>query len=290
MNTLMRVELRRFTARRAVRAVAVAFALLVIVAGSLSFAFSNRNIDAATARARVRATAEYQSCLTDGNPDGGGCEQPRLDSIHADPRVHLSALGRVLVSLSAMLIFTGLALGATFVGAEWNHRTMMVALTWDPRRLRVALAKIAACAAAVFAGALVLEALLSVALIPAAVFRGTTEGTTTAWLGHVVGVGIRGATIAAFAASLGATLALVARNTAFAIGASFLWLAVIEGIARGTRPAWGPWLIGNNVAGFVDPGALEAPRTALGSGILLSFYICLIGAAALASFRRRDVA
>jgi hypothetical protein len=290
MKTLIRVELRRFTSRLAVRGVAAAMILLVVVGASLAFAFSNRNFEAATARERAHATADYQSCLAVGGVDGEKCEQPDLASIHVDPRVHLSALAEVLTNLSAQLVIVGLALGATFVGAEWHHRTMTVVLTWDPRRVRVAVAKIAACAAVVFAGALALQALLSLALIPAAVFRGTTEGTTAAWFGHVVGVGVRGALIAGFAASLGAALALVARSTAFAIGISFLWLAAIEGIMRGVRPGWGPWLIGNNAAGFVDPGSAEAPRSVLGSGLLLSFYVVVIAGLAVASFKRRDVA
>jgi len=290
VNTLFRVELRRFTSRRAVRGVAAAMVLLVVVGASLAFAFSNRNIEGATARGRVRATAEYQRCLTEGAHDGDRCEEPDLASIHVDPRVHLSALGEVLTNLSANLIVVGLALGATFIGAEWHHRTMTVSLTWEPRRFRVGIAKIAACAAVVFAGAILVQVLLSAALIPAAVFRGTTEGTSAAWFGHVVGVSIRGAMIAGFAASLGAALALVARSTAFAIGLSFLWLAVIEGILRGVRPGWGPWLIGNNAAGFVDPGSAEAPRSVFGSGLLLSFYVVVIAALAVSSFRRRDVA
>jgi len=289
MKTLFGVELRRFTSRRAVRGVGAVMVLLVVVGASLAFAFSNRNIEGATARGRVRATAEYQRCLTEGPQDGGKCEEPDLASIHVDPRVHLSALAEVLVHLSAQLVIIGLALGASFVGAEWHHRTMTVVLTWEPRRVRVAVAKIAVCAAVVFVGAMALQTLLSVALIPAAVFRGTMEGTTAAWFGHVVGVALRGALIAGVAASLGAALALVARSTAFAIGISFLWLTVLEGVVRGVRPGWEPWLIGDNAAGFVNPG-IDAPRTVLGSGLLLAFYIAGIAAIAVASFRRRDVA
>jgi hypothetical protein len=291
MKTLLAVELRRFTSRRTVRGVAAAAVLLVVVGASLAFVFSNRNIEAATARERARATADYQDCLAGNGHDGEPCgDEPDLASIHADPRVHLSGLGDLLANLSANLIFAGLALGATFVGAEWHHRTMTVALTWDPRRVRVGIAKIAACSLVVFAGAIAVQVLLSVALVPAAVFRGTMEGTTPAWFGHVVGIGVRGAVIAGFAASLGAALALVARSTAFAIGISFLWLAVVEGILRGVRPGWGPWLIGNNAAGFIGLEANAASRSVVGSGLLLSVYIAGIAALAVASFRRRDVA
>jgi ABC-type transport system involved in multi-copper enzyme maturation permease subunit len=283
MRTLFRVEVRRFTARRAVRVLAGVLLVLIVAGASLTFAFSNRDFEAATARERAHVTADYEACEAE-------CERPDLDSIRVDPRFHLSALADVLAGLGGNLIVIALVFGATFIGAEWHHRTMTVALTWESRRARVALSKIAACAAVVFVATVAIQVLLSGALVPAAVFRGTMEGTTAAWLGQTVGVGLRIAVVASFAASLGAALAFIARNTAFAIGVSFLWLAILEGIVRGTRPGWARWLIGDNVASFVDAGTTGAVRSASGAGLLLSLYVVGLGWIAVASFRRRDVA
>lgn len=290
MSVLLRIEINRFLARRAVRVIGGAALMLVVAGASLTFAFSNRDAAGATTRERARASSEYRLCLTESGGGEGKCEAPDLASIHVDPRFHLSEIGEVFTNLGGNLVILGLLLGATFVGAEWHHRTMTNTLTWEPRRTRVALAKIAAAAIVVSASVLLLEALLAAALTPAAVFRGTTEGTSLAVLGHAAAVGARVAIVAAFAASVGAALALVARNTAFAIGISFLWLAVLEGIVRGTRPGWTPWLVGDNAAAFVGTTVQDGVRSGLAAGFLLSAYVALICAIAVGSFHRRDVA
>ena len=292
--SLVRVEMRRFTSRRAVRAIMAVVLLGVILGSVLTFLHSNRNFSAATARERARAAAEYQGCLRDvraGNDigEGGKCIEPDLAAVHADPRFHLKALTDVLGNLSGSLIVLGLALGATFVGAEWHHRTMTVELTWNSRRVRVGLAKIGACAAVVFGGALAMQLLFSAGLVPAAVLRGATDGTTGAWLAGTIGVGIRGALVAGMAASMGAALAMLVRSTAVAIGIFFVWLSVLEGILRQLRPGWRSWLIGNNTAGFVT-GGTDASRSELASGILLLLYAAALAWVSLVSFRRRDLA
>ena len=296
MNRLMAVELRRFRSRRSVVVIAGAAILALILGASLTFALTNRNIAAATDKARARATAEYEDCLrntkgADGANFGesGKCEQPQLGTITADPRFKLVELPDVLSHVSGFLILVGLVLGASFIGAEWHHRTMALTLTWEPRRVRVALAKIAAAAACVMVAALALQILLSLALLPAAIFRGTTQGVSSSWVAHTISVGIRSAAAAGIATSLGAALALLARNTAFAIGIWFVWFAVLEGIVRQAKPGWSRWLIGDNTAGFVAGGA-DAPRTGLASGVLLAFYAIAIAWLAVTSFAERDVA
>jgi ABC-2 type transport system permease protein len=296
MNALLAVELRRFRSRRSAVVIAGAAILALILGASLTFALSNRNIAGATEKARARATAEYQDCVrnvkgADGSMFGesGKCEMPDLSTVTADPRFKLVKLPEVLSNVSGFLIIVGLVLGASFVGAEWHHRTMALTLTWEPRRVRVALAKIVAAAASVMVGALILQILLSSALLPAAFFRGTTEGISSSWVGHTISVGIRSAAAAGIATSLGAALALIARNTAFAIGIWFVWFAVLEGIVRQAKPGWERWLIGDNTAGFIAGGA-DAPRTGWGSGILLGVYVAVAAWLAVSSFARRDVA
>jgi len=306
--SMLRVELGRFRSRRAVRVFAALLLLGVIAGANLTFAHSNRDFAGATARERSHATSEYQACLqSEGKPaprpaeepvqgrsksdahGDGTCTEPNLSEIHADPRFHVKSLADVLSNLSGSLIIFGLALGATFVGAEWHHRTMTVTLTSEPRRTRVAIAKIAACSVAVFAGALALLALLSGLLVVVAVFRGTTEGASTAWLSHVVSVGSRGAAAAGLAAALGASVAFVARNTAFAMGALFVWMSVIEGFASHLRPGSRAWLIRENAAAFVAQSA-DSVRSGLASGLLLAVYGALFVCMAVVTFRRRDVA
>lgn len=287
---LFEVEVRRFTSRRAMRITGMIAVMLVVAGGSLAFAFSNQDVAGATARARTKATAEHRACLDETRGDVTKCGELDLNAIYADPRVHLSALTDVLTKVAGNLVVLALVLGASFIGAEWHHRTMTSTLTWEARRTNVALAKIAAAASVSFFAVLAIELLLSGALIPAALFRGTTQGVDAAWLTHTVDVGVRIAVLGAFAASVGAALALVARNTAFVIGISFLWIAVLEGIVRGTRPRWGQWLIGDNAGSFIGVATDSGGRSGAAAGLLLAVYVAVIGWIGVTAFRRRDVA
>jgi hypothetical protein len=296
MNALIAVELRRFRSRRSVVVIAGAAILALLLGASLTFALSNRNVAGAVEKARARVAAEYEECVRSVKGaegaivgENGKCEQPDLAAITADPRFKLAELPNVLSHISGFLILAGLILGASFIGAEWHHRTMAMTLTWEPRRVRLALAKIAAAAATMMAAVVVLQILLSSALLPAAIFRGTTEGVTGSWIAHTISVGIRSAAAVGIATSFGAALALLARNTAFAIGIWFVWLAVLEGLVRQAKPGWSRWLVGDNTAGFIA-GGVDAPRTGLASGILLGFYAAAIAWLAVSSFAERDVA
>ncbi|MEX2556767.1 MAG: hypothetical protein WEB06_14215 [Actinomycetota bacterium] len=299
MKRLFGVEVARFLSRRSVRFFGTFLLLVVTTAGVLTFVFSNRDLAAATERARIAATSDYQACLRGefgheelpaGFDPAKACAAPDLTQITADPRFHLTSLRDVLGGASAALVMLGLGLGASSFGAEWHHRTIATLLTWESRRVRVAVAKLAAAAVVVFIGVLTIEALLSFALIPAAAFRGTTSGTTAPWLAGVIGVGLRGAALGAMGAVLGGAIATMVRNTALALGISFAWLAVVENMIRGLRPEWEPWLIGNNAASFVAPGEEGAVRSMLGGGVLLAIYAVLIAALATQIFKRRDVA
>ncbi len=301
MKRLFGVEVARFLSRRSVRVFGAFLLLIVMAAGVLTFVFSNRDFAAATARERAAVTRDYQACLRgefapppEERPAGfdpaKDCEPPDLTQVTADPRFHLTALRGVFAGASIAMVMLGLGLGASFIGGEWHHRTMTTLLTWESRRIRVIAVKLAAAAAAVFVGVIAFEVLLGASLLPAAAFRGTTEGATASWLGSVIGVGLRGATLAAMGAVLGGAIATVARNSALALGISFAWLAVVENMIRGLRPTWEPWLIGNIAASFIDPGGDGAVRTMLGGGVVLGIYVILIAALASQIFKRRDVA
>jgi len=293
MKRLYAVEISRFLSRRSVRFFGMFLLLIVITAGSLTFVFSNRDFDAANAKARAAASADYNRCLQASGAnfaDQPKCEPPDLSQITADPRFDLTKLRQIFEGASVALIMLGFGLGASGVGAEWHHRTMTTLLTWEPRRVRVAVAKLAAGATVVFGAVIAFEALLGAALVPAAAFRGTTAGTTASWLAGVIGVGMRGAAIGAMGAVIGGALAIVTRNTAVALGISFAWLAVIENMIRGLRPRWGPWLIGSNAESFLGPLAGDSTRTVIGGGVVLAAYVLALALVAVRWFGRQDVA
>src|SRR4029450_12612117 len=84
-----------------------------------------------------------------------------------------TSLGRVAV---------GWMRGASAIGADWHTGHLTTILTWEPRRGRVLVAKIAAGLTGVFVLSLVIQALLGVALAAAAAGAGSTAGTDPAWL------------------------------------------------------------------------------------------------------------
>jgi len=96
--------------------------------------------------------------------------------IGADPRFPLIFLPDILKGTSIPLIIASWLLGASFIGADWHAGTVATLLTWEPRRVRVILTKAVACIVVMFALAVGLQPLLSVALAVVAELRGSTEG------------------------------------------------------------------------------------------------------------------
>lgn len=288
MNRLVLVELSRFISRRAVRVFGMLLLLGVLLAGTLTFVLSHRDVEGATRAARASAAEEHAACEQDPHNEGG-CGELDLSQVTADPRFHLDGLDDVFRGASIAFVMLGLGLGASFVGAEWHHRTMTGLLTWEPRRVRVAAAKFAAVGGAVFLSVLAFEALVGGALIPAAVFRGTTQGADAGWLAQTFGVALKGAALASMGSLLGAALAFVARNSAVALGIAFGWLAVGENMIRNLRPGLMRWLIGDNAVSFIAP-SFDAPRSAAGGAVVVTVYVLAAALIATRVFRRRDLA
>lgn len=123
--------------------------------------------------------------------------------------------------------FVAAALGGLFVGGEFSTGAIRLTLSRGVNRVAYLLAKLGAlavaCAALVLAG-IVLSSLLTLFLplvSPLAPTWGELSGRTLAQLG-----GLYLGTLANYLLCLllGATLALLARSSAFGVGASFAWL------------------------------------------------------------------
>jgi hypothetical protein len=169
--------------------------------------------------------------------------------------------------------------------------TITTLLTWEPRRTRVIVAKVLACAVSVFALAIALQAVLGGVLGLDAAFRGTTEGVDATWVRETSGVAIRAATLASVASVIGFAVASIGRNTAAALGAGFAYLAVIENLVRGLRPGWQRWLFTDNAAVFITGGdvSFTFERTMLQALVLLAAYAAVLFAVGVVMFRARDV-
>jgi len=201
----------------------------------------------------------------------------------------LHSLDTVFGGTTAPIALAAWVLAASFVGAEWHAGTMAVTLTWEPRRLRLLTAKALAVVGFAFVGTIVVQAVLGLALTPAALRNGgTAEG---AWFSQAAVIVLRGATLSAILAALGFALASVGRNTAASVGVGFAYLLVVEGLLAGLVDWLRPVLITPNAIAFVsgtpigDVG-LDSPGAA---GMLLGLYGVAALLAALVVFRARDV-
>jgi ABC-type transport system involved in multi-copper enzyme maturation permease subunit len=209
-----------------------------------------------------------------------------------DPGFRLVTLTEIFGGTSIPLIILGLAFGASFIGAEWHAGTVTPLLTWQPRRVLVFVTKALAGFLAVVASAIALQAILGLALWLVAALRGTTEGADVAWLAETAGVAGRGAIIAGLMSVLGFAIGSTARNTTVALIIGFVYFAIGESILRGLKPAWQPWLIGDNAAAFVVGDTAETFglfRTPAGALLIVLLYATAALALSTAWFQARDV-
>lgn len=153
-------------------------------------------------------------------------------------------------------------------------------------------AKLVAAGALAFTLAVGLQLLLGVALLPAGLLRGTTQGIDGDWMRSLSGVGLRVAGVSLVGALIGFSIAAISRNTAAALGIAFGYFAIFENAIRGLRPRWTPWLLGDNLAVVITNQPQTFPlvdRSTLGAATLVGCYTLTLLVAAVASFRRRDI-
>jgi len=150
------------------------------------------------------------------------------------------------------VLFRSLVVGASVVAVSWQTGTISTILTWEPRRSRWFASRVLVIAAGVLMMTLAIVAFLSAGLAGAAILRGSTLGTDGAWWADVLSTSLRVAVAASISAVIGAAVAAVGRHTAAALGVVFVWTAVIEGLIRGFRPQWTPWLLGDNLVSFLS--------------------------------------
>ena len=303
MTRLLAVELRRFLWRRSFRLFGAVVLAGIALATVLVFLWSEPN-------SRGSAEPGYQQALRDcigfyESTDGAEHIPPGFESAEEaclaevpveafDHIFRLTTLEEIFRGTSVPLIILGLALGASFIGAEWHSGTITTLLTWEPRRTRVMAGKALVAMTGVFLSAAALQAILGLALWPVAELRGSVEGANAAWFADVVAVVARGALIAGLAAAIGFALASTARNTTTALIIGFMYFAVVEGLLRGFRPKWQPWLIGDNAAAFVSGEPASVFSLGNSHGVLVALLVVAayaFGLVVLATFafRARDV-
>jgi ABC-type transport system involved in multi-copper enzyme maturation permease subunit len=197
---------------------------------------------------------------------------------------------------ASLLFFGGLIAGASLIGSEWQTGSFVMFLTWEPRRVRIFLAKVAVHAVLAFVIAMVLLILLALVLYQTGALKGTTDGIKGEWLQSLLTAMVRMSLITAFAAALGSSLAMIGRRTALALIGVVAYLAIVENLVAAFLESLRPWLLGINIAVFMTGvdftssrnGEVEFTRTTTSAALTLLLYTAVFVALAAAAFRRRD--
>ncbi|HYV02864.1 MAG TPA: hypothetical protein VEM93_11120 [Actinomycetota bacterium] len=213
-----------------------------------------------------------------------------LKLAQADSEFFVTSLQDVLAGTTVPLVLLSFVVGASFVGADWRAGTIVTQLTWEPRRVRLVVAKGTAAVLAVVLATVVLQALLVGALLPGALGGGGSAGADAAWLRTAAAEVLREAALSGIAGAIGLALGLVGRNTALALGAGFIYLAVLEGgLLNAIFPGIDRWLVVPNAIQFVAGGDFLVGRSVTAAGLLLAGYAVGALVIAAAVFRARDV-
>jgi len=218
-------DLRRFFARRIVRG-AILLALLIAVIA----------VTVPTVRGHPPRAGQVQFQVGTG-PDGRPIYASSGSS--GDTRIKVGeSLEGALRGISILMVFTGVVLGASFVGAEFHLGSLTSQLLYEPRRWRVHLAKAATVALGCAAFAAVLCGAVAGLMLAGSHVHGVVEGLDAAWWRHRgVQVG-RAAAACGAAAVMAYAVAIFTRRTSAAIVAFFIMYPFI-GIVRSDVAVFG---------------------------------------------------
>lgn len=304
MTRLLASELLRFRSRRLVVVVLVGALVATGIGLVLAAIDSTPPTDEVVAAARAQAREEVAKCLVADFGDGnfGGSVEDFCRENLGDPTRYMPShlalvdLPEILEGTSSITSILGLVIGASFVAASWQTGTISTIFTWEPRRLRWFAARILVLVAGVFVMTVVIVLFLSAGLAFAAMLRGSTVGVDGAWWTDALTTSFRVSVAAAISAVIGGAVAAIGRHTAAALGVVFVWTAVLEGLVRGLRPLWTPWLLGDNLVtflswrttehGFPEGSFVLAPGRAV---FVILGYTALVLAVGFIFVRIRDV-
>ena len=302
MIGMLAAELHRMWSRRLLRLLGVLALAVVLLGATITFFQSSRDAGALRRQAEAARQRDLAACergefnLPGQNREGfnleRACERVIGEYEVPDPRWHYVALQEVLLGTSPLLAILCLLLGASFVGAEWQKGTITTALTWEPRRVRLLATKLAAMAIVGMVFVLAMHLFLAAVMAVVALGAGSTAGVDGAWARETAGLSVRIAAVGGLTAVMGCAIATVGRNTTAALAAAFVYFAVVEGLIRGFRPKWQPWLLGDNAGQFISgqaAGEAMVDKTTAGVALTLLLYAAVFMTLATVFFNRRDV-
>lgn len=278
MNRLVRVELRRYRARSAIRwlsAATVVVALLTVLVALLA----SRPTPPEQVAAAESVLAEQQEWWQDEGL--AQCQEDEEQAREADPTIDFGCESgeprlehfltpvptfegvddtwppsgvRTLTTQLPFLALAGLVIGITFVTAELSTGAIGLWLTFEPRRRRVYWSKLVAAAV----GALPLAALAALVMVGGAwgAYAANDQlGTVTAqtWT-DLAGLAARAVAATAAFAAIGVAVGTVVRHAAAAVGVVAAWL-VLERLAIAAVAELQRWSLLTNLLAWVQDGS-----------------------------------
>ncbi|RBY93785.1 hypothetical protein DQ237_16565 [Blastococcus sp. TF02-8] len=324
-GSLVRAELLRFASRRFVQVLlgaAVLGWLAAIGIGLTVFSDDATPADYALAQERYdQALAEDEQWREDcaeeaesaGQPVDSFCGPSLADSgvrveefLDRQPFDLASAAAPGAMAFSAASDVLAFLVGATWIGAEWSNRSIVALLFWVPNRMRVMGSKLAVLVLAAAAIGLLAQAgWLAMASVLDATAGADAETPAGFWA-HLLAQQGRGVLLTVLVALLGFGLANLTRNTGAALGAGFVYFAIVENTLRAFIGAGADrWTLTTNAAALVLPGGMrvydysasydglsEPPSflvTNLQGGLVVSAYAAVLVAVGVWLFARRDL-
>lgn len=328
MIRLTRVELRRLFARTLVVVLMVAG---VAVAG-LTLVTSAASVQPLSESEIAQAEEWYEQAVTDWEEHGDeqmascleaeaaereatgqdadfGCDQmePQREWYIPQPPAFGHYLPSFLLLLSTLMVLLPLMIGATATSAEHSTGAIGNWLTFEPRRLRVYVSKVAAPAIGVIPLAVVVVGLTIAGTWWIFDSRGLADDVTSQVWADVAWNCARLIAAAVLAAASGAALGFLLRNFAAVLGVVAGYAIAVEGILANMLQWLRPWTVSLNLNAWVYGEASYGTSTCttsptgtscqwvehtigMGQGatyLLVLAAVAVVGAALV--FRRRDV-
>lgn len=309
--SLLRAEMLRIRSRRLVRLLLALGYALVVVAFVLTLFNSGNPSAADRSAAQTQADQLAAQCRADPNVPADQKDQV-CQGFTAEQFLHtrpfdVSGLPSGALAVGAGFAALAFIIGASSGGAEWTAKTLPALLTWEPRRVRVTLTKVAVLVATVLLATALAELLwtgLGSALVS---LRGSWSPRPNRFWGDLLDTQLRAVLLSGLAAAGGYALANLIRNTGAALGIAFVYFAVVENAVR-VLWHWGQqWLVMENVTALVqrhgvdvvisqqlDPAtgsytSVIVHLTNLRAGLTLAVYTAVAVLVAVLVFRRRDL-
>ena len=240
-------ELRRFFARRIVRGTFLIAAVIIVVVVTIGTAKghpgSQFSLDPATGRVVDTATGRVVANKSRGgipSQFGGTDDQGRIFFGASDTRTNIGKdLANVLEGTGVALLFAAFALGASFVGAEFNVGSLTTQLLFEPRRWRVHLAKSVAVAVGAATLALAVMVFVALAMYIGSELNGVVRGLDGAFLARRIAQALRVAAVVGVGAMLAYSVTLVAKRSSAGMTTFFLQFVLLN-LIRPDKMPFGP--------------------------------------------------